>query len=182
MSKPQFTFKNYLKEIKKCWLLVAIFVVLGAAGGAAYSFMKPTTYVASAKVSVYKSTANTGTVTSPYVQIGELLQSSELVDGDLESYEVTENVFGVFSIVATSADTQKAIDTANKVMDSTEKVIMTAYEDYCDYQITVLERASEAVPTIEMKNRIVSAAVITVAAFIAALVVIFIRFDYIAEK
>lgn len=182
MSKPQFTFKNYLKEIKKCWILVAIFVVLGAAGGAFYSFAKPTQYVATAKVSVYNSSVNTGPVSSPYAQISELLMSKELVDNDLEEYVVVEKPFGVFEITATSTNADKAITTVNTVMDKTDTVITYAFEDAEDYQTTVLARATEATPTTTTKKRAISAAVITAAAFIFALIVVFIRFDYIAEK
>ena len=111
-----------------------------------------------------------------------LLESSELVKGELESYAVTEQSYGVFDIVATSSDTQKAINTANTVMDSTRDVLDSAYTDSCDYQITVLERAAETEPTVTMKNRIISTVVVAAAAFIFALVAVFIRFDYIAEK
>ena len=182
MSKPQFTFKNYLKEIKKCWIFVIVVVILGAVGGTYYSFSKPTQYTASAKVSVYNPAVNNGPVSSPYAQIAELLMSSELIEADLEEYVVAEKPFGVFEIVATSNDSQKAIDTANTVMDKTSNVISAAYDDADNYQITVLERASEAAPTIVTKNRIISTAIIVAGAFVLALVAVFVKFDYIAEK
>ena len=182
MSKPQFTFKNYLKEIKKCWIFVIVVVILGAVGGAYYSFSKPTQYTASAKVSVYNPAVNNGPVSSPYAQIAELLMSSELIEADLEEYVVAEKPFGVFEIVATSNDSQKAIDTANTVMDKTSNVISAAYDDADNYQITVLERASEATTTIVTKNRIISTAIIVAGAFVLALVAVFVKFDYIAEK
>ena len=182
MPKPQFTFKNYLKEIKKCWIFVVAVVILGAAGGAYYSFSKPTQYTASTKVSVYNPAVNNGPVSSPYAQIAELLMSSELIEADLEEYVVVEKPFGVFEIVATSNDSQKAIDTANTVMDKTSNVISAAYDDADNYQITVLERASEATPTIVTKNRVISTAIIVAGAFVLALVAVFVKFDYIAEK
>jgi capsular polysaccharide biosynthesis protein len=108
--------------------------------------------------------------------------SSELIEADLEEYVVAEKPFGVFEIVATSNDSQKAIDTANTVMDKTSNVISAAYDDADNYQITVLERASEATPTIVTKNRIISTAIIVAGAFVLALVAVFVKFDYIAEK
>ena len=182
MSKPQFTFKNYLKEIKKCWIFVAVIIVLGVAGGAYYAFSKPATCTASSKVSVYNSSVNNGPVSSPYAQIGELLMSKELVNGDLEEYTVVEKPFGVFEITATSTEEQKAIDTANNVIDNIDEVINEAFDDAEDYRVTVLNRASEAELTITMKNRIISVAVFAVAAFVLALIAIFVKFDYIAEK
>ena len=182
MSKPQFTFKNYLKEIKKCWIFIAVLTVLGAAGGAAYSFMKPTTYTASANISVYNSTVNTGPVSSPYAQISELLMSEELVGNNLEEYTVKEKPFGVFEITATSADADKAVSTVNTVMSKADTVITYAFEDAKNYQTTTLSRASEATPTTTMKKRAISAAIIAAGSFVVALIAVFIRFDYIAEK
>jgi capsular polysaccharide biosynthesis protein len=182
MSKPQFTFKNYLKEIKKCWIFVIVVVILGAAGGAYYSFSKPTQYTASTKVSVYNPAVNNGPVSSPYAQIAELLMSSELVEGELENYEVIEKPFGVFEITATSTDSQKAIDTANTVMNSTDKVISFAFEDAENYDTTILVRATEATPTNSTKKRLISTAIVVAGAFIFALIAVFVKFDYIAEK
>jgi len=182
MAKPQFTFKNYLKEVKKCRIFVAILVILGLAGGAFYSFAKPATYQATSKVSVYNSSVNDGPVTSPYAQISELLMSKELVSGDLAEYEVTEAPFGVFEIVATSTDSKKAVDTANTVMDNTGHVITIAFEDAGDYRTTVLDRAADATLVTSTKKRILSTAIITAVAFVFALIVVFVKFDYIAEK
>ena len=182
MAKPQFTFKNYLKELKQSWLIIVIFVVLGAAGGAFLAFTKPNNYLASAKLSVYNPAVNTGPQTSPYAQISELLMSDELVEGNLETYTVIEKPFGVFQIDATSTDSQKAIDTVNTVMDHAEDVIKEAFEDAENYRITILSRASEAEPTIVMKQRIISTVITTVGALALALVVIFVKFDYKAEK
>ena len=182
MSKPQFTFKNYLKEVKKSWLLVAIFVALGAVGGAVCSFARPTIYAASAKISVYNSAVNTGSITSPYAQISELLMSGELVKGDLEEYTVVEKPFGVFEIIATSTNSDKAIETADAVVDNVDEAINKAFDDAGDYRITILGRASKTTPTITMRNRIISTTVSIVSAFVLALVIIFVKFDYIAEK
>ena len=182
MSKPQFTFKNYLKEIKKCWILLAIFFVLGGAAGAYYSFTKPTSYTANAKFSVYNSKLNTGSTTSPYSQIGELIMSDQLIGGELSEYTVVEKPFGVFTITSTASDSQKAVDTANSVVDNTSNAISAAFEDADEYKITILSRATDASQTVTNKHRIISAAVIALGSLALALVIIFIKFDYTAEK
>ena len=182
MSKPKFTFKNYLLEIKKMWLLVAIIMIAGAIVGTYSAFSKPTKYAAAAKVSVFNASLNTGPVTSPYSQISALLMSDELIKDKLESYTVTEKQFGVFEIAAVADDARKAVDTANAVADYTDDVIADTYDDAQDYKVTVLSRASEATPTVTTKNRIISTAVFVAGALALALVIVFIRFDYIAEK
>lgn len=182
MSKPQFTFKNYLKELKKSWLLLAIFFVIGAGGGAYYAFTKPTNYEASAKFSVYNSIVNTGSITSPYAQIGSLLESGELIKGELSEYSVVEKPFGVFEVVATASSSDEAIKTANMVMDNADEAIAAAFDDYEDYRITILARATESTQTMTTKKRIISTAVAAFAGLALALVVVFIKFDYKAEK
>ena len=108
--------------------------------------------------------------------------SDELIKDKLESYTVTEKQFGVFEIAAVADDARKAVDTANAVADYTDDVIADTYDDAQDYKVTVLSRASEATPTVTTKNRIISAAVFVAGALALALVIVFIRFDYIAEK
>ena len=183
MSKVQFTFKNYLKEVKKCRVLVIVFFVLGAVAGGIYAFSRPTSYTASAKLSVYNPAVNIGPATSPYSQISDILMSNELIDNkDLAKYEVIEKPFGVFEIIATDSDSQKATDTANTVMDNARNAVSAAYDDADKYKITVLSRADEAEQTITMKNRIISAAIIAVGAVALALIGIFVKFDYSSDK
>lgn len=182
MAKPQFTFKNYLKELKKSWLLLAIFFIIGAGGGAYYAFSKPVEYKASAKFSVYNSIVNTGSVTSPYSQIGSLLSSREVVEGVLSEYEITEKPFGVFEITATDGSSEKAIDTANTVLGNAWPAISAAFDDAENYHVTVLAGATDATATTSTKQRVVSTAVAAFAGLALALVVVFIKFDYTAEK
>ncbi|MCQ2571044.1 MAG: hypothetical protein MJ154_02240 [Candidatus Saccharibacteria bacterium] len=182
-AKPKFTFKNYLKEVKKCWILLVVALVIGAGAGAAYSFSRPTNYGTSAKLSVFNYEVNTGSATSPYSQIGDLLMSKELNEGDLSSYEVVEKPFGVFEITVTAESEEKAISTANSVMENADKAINVAFgEDAKNYKVTVLKRASEASQVLTMKSRIISTAIIVVGLLALALIAIFIKFDYSAEK
>lgn len=183
MAKTQFTFKNYLKEVKKCRVFVIVFFVLGAIAGGIYAFSRPTEYTASSKLSFYKASVNTGSTTSPYSQVSEILMSKELIDGvNLSKYEVAEKPFGVFEITATSSDSQNAIDTANSVMDGARAAIAIAYEDAENYKITVLSRASESEQTMSTKKRILSTAIVAVGAVVLALIAVFVKFDYSSEK
>lgn len=182
MSKPQFTFRNYLKELKKSRIVLVVFFILGVIAGSIYAFSKPTEYSAVSKLSVYNSRVNTGSATSPYSQIGDLLTSSELINQDnLSSYDVLEEPFGVFVITATSTDSQKAIDTANTVINNAPVVIDMAFDDADSYKVTYLIRASEANPTISTAKRIVTAAIVALAALALALIILFVKFDYSAQ-
>jgi len=181
--KPKFTFKNYLKEVKKCRIFVIIFFVLGAIAGGAYAFSRPTEYVASSKLSVYKASVNTGSTTSPYSQISEILMSKELIgDENLSKYEVAEKPFGVFEIKATASDSAKAVDTANTVMTQAGNAIAIAYGDADSYKITILTRASEAEQTMSTKKRILSTVIVALGAVVLALICVFVKFDYSSEK
>lgn len=182
-TKPKFTFKNYLKELKRYWFVLVAALVIGGGAGAAYSFSKATSYSASSKLSVYNYEVNTGSATSPYAQVGDLLMSKELVGEDFSEYTVTEKPFGVFEIVTTAGSEEKAVETANGVMESAEKVIEAAFgESAKDYKVTILTRAEKAEPTSGMKSRIISTAVIAVGAFALVAIAIFIKFDYTSEK
>ena len=188
MSKTKFTLKNYFKELKKAWLLLVIFAILGAAGGAFYAFKKPTMYTASAKVLVYNSSIDNGSTVSPYSQIGELLLSKELIKdinddlGDGFDYSVIEAPRGVFIVTATDKDEERAKEVANTVIDSTSDVMRHAFDDADDYRVMTLQEADQASPTITNKSRIISVIIAAAAMLVVAAVIVFIKFDYSSEK
>ena len=188
MANVKFTLRNYFKELKKAWLLLAIFAIIGAAGGAFYAFRKPVLYTASAKVLINNSKIDNGATVSPYAQITELLLSKEMVNQanteelNLPTYTVVEAPRGVFVITATDADAERAKFGANTVLNSTDSILDLAFDDAEDYRTTVIEREEDAAPTVTMKNRIISIVVAAAAMLVLAAVVVFIKFDYRSEK
>ena len=188
MSKPKFTFKNYLRELKKSWLLLAIFLVLGAAGGAYYAFSRQTQYTASAKLLINNATVDNGSATSPYAQIGELLSSQKIMKAvnpsvkDFPGYEIKEAPRGVFEITVTAENADRAKEVANIIADSSDDVVASAFDNASDYRVTVLEEATDAAPTVTTKSRIITAAIAAAAMLVLGAVVVFIKFDYNSEK
>ena len=183
MAKPQFTFKNYLKELKKAWLLLAIFFLAGAIGGGIYAFTRPVIYGAVSKVTVYNKDVNTGPASSPYAQISDILMSDELVKTEeMADYNVIEKPFGVFEIVTRSTDEQKAIDTANTVAEKTTDAIAKAFTNASDYEVTILKKAEKSIPGISLQNRLISTTISAFGVLALALIIVFIKFDYTAEK
>ena len=190
MAKTKFTFRNYLGELKKSWLLLAVFFVLGGILGGVYSFTRPTMYEAEAKLSIYNSHVDNGSATSPYSQIIELLSSAKLlanVDGSIDAasapnFSVKESPRGIFEITVTDKDAEVAKDFANKILINSNNVIAAAFDDAYNYRVTIIEEALEANPTVTTKSRIITAAIIALGMLVLAAVVIFIRFDYNSEK
>jgi len=101
---------------------------------------------------------------------------------DLSTYNVKESLRGVFLVTAYDADPQHAIDTANTVVATAESVLTAVYNDASDYHITVLSEATEAIASVTVKSRIISIAVVAFGALALALIVLFIKFDFTAEK
>lgn len=188
MSKTKFTLRNYFKELKKAWLLLAIFAIIGAAGGAFYAFKKPVLYTTSAKVLVYNSSVDNGSAASPYAQIGELLMSKNLIEDtnkdlkDIPEYTVVELPRGVFEVKVTDANADHAKEVANAVVNSTSSVISYAFDDADDYRVSVLTEAKDASSTVSTKSRIISIVIAAAAMIVLAAVVVFIKFDYSSEK
>lgn len=189
-SKEKFTFKNYVKTVKKSWLFVVIFFVIGIAAGAWYAFRKPTEYSATAKFSVYNSVAENGAATSPYAQIAELVSSKSLLKeanvsvdtSKIGGYLVKESNRGVFLVTSTEKDEETAKNTVNAVVYAVSDVLAYTYDDSDDYKVTILEEATSAAPTASTKSRIISVAIAAFGMLALALIILFIRFDYTAEK
>lgn len=190
MAKTQFTLKNYFKELKKCSIFVIILVIIGAAAGTWFAFRKPTQYTAVSTISVYNNTIENGTPISPYKQIAALISSKKLImeaddtlkDEDFSQYEVKETNTGVFQIEATADTEQKAIDVTKNVMNNVSGVIENTYDDSENYRVKILDEATTATPTVTIKSRIISIAVAIAGALILAMIVVFVKFDYQAEK
>jgi capsular polysaccharide biosynthesis protein len=188
MTKPKFTFKNYLGELKKSWLLLAIFLAIGAVLGACYTFSRPTNYTASAKLLINNSYIDNGSTASPYAQIGELLSSKKLLEAvdpslkDIPSYEVKEAPRGVFEITVTDKNADHAKEIANAVSDKADEILAEAFDAASDYRITVIEVAEDATPTTTNKARILSIAIAALGMLVIGAVIVFIKFDYHSEK
>ena len=188
MTKLKFTFKNYLQELKKSYLLLIILLIIGLAGGAFYAFSRKTQYVSHAKLLVNNSAVDNGSATSPYAQIGELLSSKKLLETvntaakDVPAYEVIEMPRGVFMINVTDNNGEHAKEIANAVLASAGDIISTAFDNASDYRITIIEEASEPAATVSMKSRLVSIAIAGAAMLIVGAVIVFIKFDYNSEK
>jgi uncharacterized protein involved in exopolysaccharide biosynthesis len=190
MTKTKFTFRNYLKELKKAWLLLAIFFVIGAAAGSVYAFTRKVQYTATAKFSVYNSHVDNGAATSPYSQLIELFSSKKVLANvdetvkldETPDYDVKESPRGIFEVKVTAADEEKAKSFANTVVINTSNVIAAAFDDCYNYRTTILEEAEDAEPTVTLKTRAISIAVAALGMLVIAAVVVFIRFDYRSEK
>ncbi|MBR5419214.1 hypothetical protein IK110_03125 [Candidatus Saccharibacteria bacterium] len=190
MAKTKFTFRNYLQELKKAWIFLAIFFVIGGALGSIYAFTRKVQYTATAKFSVYNSHVDNGAASSPYSQLIELFSSERLLANvdetikvnDIPSYEVKESPRGIFEVKVTSVDKEKAKNFANAVVVNTSNVIASAFDDSYNYRTTILKEAEEATPTVTMKTRLISIAVAAFGMLVIAAVVVFIRFDYRSEK
>ena len=190
MTKTKFTFRNYLKELKKAWLFLTIFFVIGAAAGSAFAFTRKVQYTASAKFSVYNSHVDNGAATSPYSQLIELFSSKKVLANvdktvkleEAPSYDVKESPRGIFEVKVTAADAEKAKNFANTVVVNTNNIITEAFDDAYNYRVTILEEASEAQPTVTLKTRAISIAIAAFGMLIIAAVIVFIRFDYRSEK
>ena len=190
MTKTAFTFRNYLKELKKAWIFLVIFFVIGAAAGAAYAFTRKVQYTATAKFSVYNSHVDNGAATSPYSQLIELFSSKKVLANadetvkleEIPDFDVKESPRGIFEVKVTDADKEKAKTFANLVVINTSNVIAAAFDDSYNYHTTVLEEAEEAKPTVTLKTRAISIAAAAFGMLVIAAVIVFIRFDYHSEK
>ena len=121
--------------------------------------------------------------TSPYAQISDLLMSTELVrTEDMAEYTVTEKPFGVFAIATRSTDEKKAVETANTVAGKTDEVIEKAFSDSENYEVTLTQKAEKTTQGVTITNRIISTAISAFGVLALALIIVFIKFDYTAEK
>ena len=109
--------------------------------------------------------------------------STELVKTeDMADYTVTEKPFGVFAIATRSTDEKKAIDTANTVAGKTDEVIEKAFSDSENYEVTLTQKAEKTTQGVTSTNRIISTAISAFGVLALALIIVFIKFDYTAEK
>lgn len=190
MAKTKFTFRNYLKALKKNWILLAIFFVIGAAAGAFISLKKPVMYVSTSKIAIYNSAVDNGAVMSPYTQITEYLSSKKLlaeVDDSVEISEIPEYVVeelprGIFTIKVTASDADTAKKYAELVIHDTTRILTAVLGNIDDYRITTLEEASDGAPTVTNKTRIIYLAIASLGALLIAAIGVFIKFDYDSEK
>ena len=190
MAKTKFTFRNYLKALKEAWLVLVIFLVLGAGAGAFVAFKKPVMYTSATKIAVYNSTIDNGAVTSPYTQIAEYLASKKLlaeVDdaielADIPAYTVVEAPRGIFTITVTANDAETAKKFAGIINNNAMGILSSVLGNTDSYRLTTLEEASDGVPTVTSKTRIIYLAIASLGALIIAAIGVFIKFDYSSEK
>jgi len=190
MPKPKFTFRNYLKALKDAWIVLAVFLVLGAGAGAFVAFRKPVMYISTSKIAVYNSAVDNGAVTSPYTQITEYLASKKLlaeVDDaidieEIPDYTVEELPRGIFTIAVTAKDPETAKKYAGLIINDSIRILASVLGDTEDYRITTLEEASDGAPTVTGKTRVAYVAIAALGALIIAAIGVFVKFDYNSEK
>ena len=187
-SDNKFTFKNYLRYLKKYWLLIVIFAIIGAVGSFFYISNSKVTYSASLKVMIYNAEADQGATASPYLQFKEILTSNVLIEErigikDAASHlEVKETNRGVFTITNTEDNPDTTVETIKKIGDNIRSLIDGVYSDADKYEITVLQLDQQATPSTSMKKNLLMGAIATFAMIILAAVIIFIKFDFSTEK
>ena len=187
-SDNKFTFKNYLRYLKKYWLLIVIFAIIGAVGSFFYISNSKVTYSASLKVMIYNAEADQGATASPYLQFKEILTSNVLIEErigikDAASHlEVKETNRGVFTITNTEDNPDTTVETIKKIGDNIRSLIDGVYSDADKYEITVLQLDQQATPSTSMKKNLLMGTIATFAMIILAAVIIFIKFDFSTEK
>ncbi len=187
-SENKFTFKNYLKYLRKYWVLIVVFAVIGLIGSYIYISNSKVTYSANLKVMVYNAEVDQGAAVSPYVQFKEILTSDILIEErvglkDIASHiEVKESNRGVFTITDTESDAGTAVENIKKISENIRSLVDGVYSDADKYEITILQIDQQAAASTNLKKDIFMGIVATVAMVALAAVIIFIKFDFSTEK
>lgn len=194
---PKFTFKNYLKELKKSWILLLIFFILGTGAGIFYAFKNKTVAAPQEymfEIAVHNSKINNNTEVSPYDTIGGLLYSKKLLldadkdikEEDIPGYSVSEPRRGIFDIKIQSSSYEKAEALYKGIIKNATKIIGTVYSDAEDYKIVTLKEINKPIDDSaaggNTKKRILSIAIAAFGALALGMLLIFIRFDFTAAK
>jgi len=181
----KFTIKDFCKYVLKNCVLLVIFLAIGG-GAAVYSYKHQSTdYSSSATIMVYDNSYEYSGSISPYVQIAAILGSEEayedagvsIEDGDLASLAIEEKKTGVFDLLSSNPDEEKAKKSIELVTANAEKVIAKAYDNEKQYQVKVLSEASEPTVVSSKKDKILSAAIIVAASLVVAIAIDFILFN-----
>lgn len=187
-SENKFTFKNYLKYLRKYWVLIVVFAVIGLIGSYIYISNSKVTYSANLKVMVYNAEVDQGAAVSPYVQFKEILTSDILIEErvglkDIASHiEVKESNRGVFTITDTESDAGTAVENIKKISENIRSLVDGVYSDADKYEITILQIDQQATASTNLKKDIFMGIVATFAMVALAAVIIFIKFDFSTEK
>ena len=187
-SENKFTFKNYLKYLRKYWILIAVFAAIGLIGSYIYISNLKVTYSANLKVMVYNAEVDQGAAVSPYVQFKEILTSDILIEErvglkDIASHiEVKESNRGVFTITDTESDAGTAVENIKKISENIRSLVDGVYSDADKYEITILQIDQQATASTNLKKEIFMGIVATFAMVVLAAVIIFIKFDFSTEK
>ncbi len=187
-SENKFTFKNYLKYLRKYWVLIVVFAVIGLIGSYIYISNSKVTYSANLKVMVYNAEVDQGAAVSPYVQFKEILTSDILIEErvglkDIASHiEVKESNRGVFTITDTESDAGTAVENIKKISENIRSLVDGVYSDADKYEITILQIDQQAAASTSLKKDIYMGIIATFAMVALAAVIIFIKFDFSTEK
>ena len=187
-SENKFTFKNYLKYLRKYWVLIVVFAVIGLIGSYIYTSNSKVTYSANLKVMVYNAEVDQGAAVSPYVQFKEILTSDILIEEriglkDIASHiEVKESNRGVFTITDTESDAGTAVENIKKISENIRSLVDGVYSDADKYEITILQIDQQAAASTNLKKDIFMGITATFAMVALAAVIIFIKFDFSTEK
>ena len=187
-SENKFTFKNYLKYLRKYWVLIVVFAVIGLIGSYIYISNSKVTYSANLKVMVYNAEVDQGAAVSPYVQFKEILTSDILIEErvglkDIASHiEVKESNRGGFTITDTESEAGTAVENIKKISENIRSLVDGVYSDADKYEITILQIDQQAAASTNLKKDIFMGIVATFAMVALAAVIIFIKFDFSTEK
>lgn len=185
----EFTIKEFLKFIIKCWPILAICLVLGGAL-AVYSYkQQDINYSSSASILVHDNSYEFNGTISPYVQITAILQSKEMYEkagvdvSDIEfgNIEISERSTGVFDLKDSSANREKAMHELSVIADNAEKVISKAYDGEKQYRVTSIKKPGEPVADKTQKDKLFSSALIVAISAFVAIAVDFVAFNKKAE-
>ena len=192
LNNLEFTFQNFIKFWLASWKLTSVFLVLGLLASVAYVIYQGNSYTSSTTISVHNPAFNLGNAAaSPYSPLVAIFsseeaanlleQNSNLSDVAPESINVTESQRSIFDVIVTDTDADKAKSVADAIASHAELIIETVYSDGADYEVTVLNRPTDAAPAVTTKQRTLTIAIGCLGGVALAAIFLFIRFDYIAK-
>ena len=187
-KKQEFTFKNFLKYLKKCWIFIFIFMIIGLVGGLFFVNRSPVTYSATTKFIIHNAEVDQGSAASPYAQFKEIISSKKIIKDKLQldisadNLEVKELTRGIFVITYTDKDADAAVNNVKTLGENIDTIISEAYSDAEKYEVTTLAIDETATPSTTTKNNILMIILATIAMGVLATIMLFIKFDFTTEK
>lgn len=195
MDKPKFTFKNYIKELKKSWVLLLVFLILGTGGGLFFALKNKDaseSIGSTMQIAFYNPKFSTNASISPYGPIADIIASKILLtkvdtsikEEDVPDYKVVENNPGVFTFTINAKSEENLNVFAKAIVKDAPAMINEARGDGSDFKVTVLKDVdgNQTTKTSGTKKRIITVLVAALGSLALAMLIVFVRFDYIAAK